>query len=253
MFGIDEHIAGLAGGGASFAVILAVALLLGLRHASDPDHLAAVSTLIATEPRHGRRRAALLGLSWGLGHGTTLLLFGLPIVLFKSYLPASLQQAAEFLVGVMIASLAVRLLVRWRSGVFHAHEHRHGATEHRHLHPHRHDHEHEHAHEPERRLGRTSRQAYAIGLVHGIGGTAGIGILLLAAIPDHVEAVAALLLFASAAALSMAGLSSLFGYVLTRGPVVSRVMALTPVMGLASLAFGAWYALGAAGVVGYTL
>jgi len=255
MFGIDEQVAELMGGGATFAVVLGVALLLGLRHATDPDHLAAVSTLIATEPEDGKQRAARLGFAWGLGHATTLLLFGLPIVLFKSYLPDPLQQGAELLVGLMIVGLAVRLLVRWHSGAFHVHEHRHGPVRHRHLHPHRHDenHRHLHAHEPEKRLGRSSWQAYGIGVVHGIGGTAGVGILLLAAIPDHAEAVAALLLFCAASAVSMALLSSVFGYALTRDRVRRRVLAITPVMAVASLAFGSWYALGAVGVVGYGL
>lgn len=253
MFGLDEQIAELMGGGATFAVVLGVAVLLGLRHATDPDHLAAVSTLIATEPEDGKRRAARLGLAWGLGHATTLMLFGLPVVLLKSYLPGTLQRLAELLVGLMIAALAVRLLVRWRSGAFHVHEHEHGATRHRHLHPHRHDLDHDHAHEPERRLGRSSWQAYAIGFVHGIGGTAGVGIVLLAAIPGEAEAVAALALFSVASAASMVLLSSVFGYALTRGPLLRRVMAVTPVLGVASLAFGAWYALGAAGVVTYAL
>jgi high-affinity nickel permease len=255
MFGVDERVAELLGGGATFAVVLGVALLLGLRHATDPDHLAAVSTLIATDPDGGRRKAARLGLLWGLGHATTLMLFGLPIVVFKSYLPAGLQQVAEFLVGMMIVGLAIRLLARWRSGAFHVHEHRHGVTRHRHLHPHEEpgDRAHEHAHEPFARLGRSSWQAYGIGFVHGIGGTAGVGILLLAAIPDHAQAFAALVLFAAASALSMAALSSAFGFALTRGPVLRRAIAITPLMGALSLAFGAWYALGAVGVVSYGL
>src|SRR4051794_32244231 len=153
MSGLDDRIAHLMGGGGSLAVVLAVALALGLRHATDPDHLAAVSTLMATDPDTGRRRALRLGLSWGLGHATTLLLCGLPIVLFRGYLPEGARRAAEFLVGLIIAALAVRLLARWRVGAFHIHEHRHGTTRHRHLHPHRHDDGHGHAHEPERRLG----------------------------------------------------------------------------------------------------
>ena len=135
MFGLDERIADLAQGG-GLALALLVALLLGLRHASDPDHLAAVSTLIASDPEDGTRRAGRLGLAWGAGHALTLALFGLPIVLLQAYLPEPLQRAAEAAVGVMIMVLAVRLLLRWRRGHFHAHPHRHGETEHRHLHPH---------------------------------------------------------------------------------------------------------------------
>ena len=236
------------------ALVLAVALGLGLRHASDPDHLAAVSTLIASEPEDGTRRAGRLGLAWGLGHATTLALFGLPIVLFNAYLPGAAEQGAEALVGVVIMFLAVRLLMRWRRGHFHAHSHRHGETEHRHLHPHgqqraRHD----HAHEPEARLGRSPRQAFGIGLVHGMGGSAGVGVLLLATIPDQAEAVGALMVFALGTAVSMAALSSAFGYAITRGPVLRRTLAFAPVMGVVTLAFGGWYTLGAVGAVPYLL
>jgi ABC-type nickel/cobalt efflux system permease component RcnA len=228
--------------------VLLVALLLGLRHASDPDHLAAVSTLIASEAEDGARRAARLGLSWGVGHAVALALFGLPIVLFQSYLPGTLQRVAEGLVGLMIMLLAARLLVRWRRGRFHAHEHRHGDVTHRHLHPHR-VHCHEHSHDAEAQLGRTPLQAFGIGLVHGTGGSAGVGVLLLATIPDHATAVAALFVLATGTALSMCVLSSAFGFAITRGPVLRRMLALAPAMGVVTLGFGCWYTLGAVGAV----
>jgi ABC-type nickel/cobalt efflux system permease component RcnA len=249
---LDQTIAGLAGG-QTLLVVFAVALVLGLRHATDPDHLAAVSTLIASEPEDGTRRAARLGLAWGFGHATTLLLFGLPIVLFNSYLPEPAQRGAELVVGLVIILLAVRLLVSWRRGRFHAHAHRHGQVEHRHLHPHDRGAHHAHSHEPEARLGRTPRQAYAVGLVHGVGGSAGVGVLLIAGIRDHREAAAALVLFAFAAAVSMATLSSGFGYALTRGPVLRRTLALAPGLGAVTLLFGVWYALGAVSAVPYPL
>ena len=235
-------------------LVLAVALGLGLRHASDPDHLAAVSMMIASEPEDGTRRAGRLGLAWGLGHATTLALFGLPIVLFNAYLPDAAQRGAEALVGVVIMFLAGRLLVRWRRGHFHAHPHRHGDTEHRHLHPHgAHPARHDHAHEPEARLGRSPAQAFGIGLVHGMGGSAGVGVLLLATIPDQAEAVGALMVFALGTAVSMAALSSALGYAITRGPVLRRMLAFAPAMGILTLAFGGWYALGAVGAVPYLL
>ena len=251
MSGIDEQIAGLGNGG-SVGLLLAVALLLGLRHASDPDHLTAVSTLIASERTGGVRRAARLGLAWGMGHASTLFAFGLPIVLFKAYLPDALQRAAEIAVGVLIVALAVRLLVRWRQGRFHTHAHRHGTTEHRHLHDH-HGAGHDHRHAPAARLGRSVLESYGIGLVHGMGGSAGLGVLVLAGIPDKGTAVAALVLFATATAISMTLLSSLAGWALTRGAVVQRMLALAPALGVLSLSVGVWYLLGAAGAVSYGL
>jgi ABC-type nickel/cobalt efflux system permease component RcnA len=245
-----------------------VALLSGLRHASDPDHLAAVSTLIASDPEDGTRRAGRLGLSWGAGHALTLALFGLPIVLLHAYLPDTLQSAAEAAVGVVIMLLALRLLIRWRRGHYHAHPHSHGDVEHRHLHPHEqrrsvagtpatsrtaHAPAHEHAHDPGARLGRTRLQAFGIGLVHGTGGSAGVSVLLLAAIPGRTEAVAALIVLAAGTAVSMALLSSAFGYAITRGPVLTRMLALAPAMGVVTLAFGGWYTLGAIGAVPYFL
>jgi ABC-type nickel/cobalt efflux system permease component RcnA len=251
MFGLDDSLAGLAQG-ESVGLVLLVALALGLRHASDPDHLAAVSTLIASDPEDGTRRAGRLGLAWGAGHALTLALFGLPVVLLQAYLPDTAQRAAEALVGVMIMFLALRLLVRWRRGHFHAHAHRHGELEHRHLHPH-HAHGHDHPHRPEARLGRSPWQAFGIGLMHGTGGSAGVGVLLLATIPGQVEAVAALVVLAFGTAVSMAWLSCAFGYAITRGPVLRRILAVAPAMGMLTLAFGGWYTLGALGAVPYLL
>src|SRR5438874_8633268 len=113
MFWIDERLSHLAAGhGAAFVVLVAFAL--GLRHASDPDHLVAVSTLVAGTRERAARNAAKLGAAWGAGHATTLLLFGLPILLVRAYLPPVVESLAEALIGVIVVALAVRLLVRWR-------------------------------------------------------------------------------------------------------------------------------------------
>jgi high-affinity nickel permease len=236
MLGLDDHIAAL-GTGETLLIVLGVALLLGLRHATDPDHLTAVSTLLAGEPEDAAcaRRAGRLGLVWGAGHATTLFLFGLPIVLFESYLPDPVQMGAEAAVGVVIVALALRLLVRWRRGELRAaHRHPHGAAG-APLHA------------------RSAVQAYGVGLVHGMGGSAGVGVLLLAAIPDHVQGVAALAVFALFTAVSMAIASTSFGWVLSRATVRRAYGALAPGLAVASLAFGAWYALGAVEAVPYML
>jgi cytochrome c biogenesis protein CcdA len=246
MFGLDEWIAGLGGNG---LMALAVALLLGLRHATDPDHLTAVSTLILSDERDGARRAGALGLAWGLGHATTLLAFGLPVVLFRQYLPERVIQGAEVAIGLVIMLLALRLLLRWAQGYFHIHPHSHGGVQH--SHPHVHEgrrashaptnHRHPHAEQ----LGRSPLAAFGIGMVHGIGGSAGVGILLVGAASNQVTGVAALVLFAAATAVSMALVSSSFGYALARGPLARRAGSLIPALALASLVFGAWYALDA--------
>lgn len=244
MFGLDGWIAGLSNG-TTLLVVSMVAIVLGFRHATDPDHLAAVTTLIAGTREHATRAAARLGLAWGLGHATSLFAFGVPIVLFKAYLPQSVQQGAETAVGVLIAGLAIWLLVRWRRGLFHVHVHAHER-----LHAHGHVHgadPHPHRSAP----ARSPLQAFGIGLVHGMGGSAGVGVLLLASIHNHVLAVAALALFAFCTALSMALLSSGFGRVLASEPLRASFDRLAPVLALITLSFGTWYALGALDLAPY--
>ncbi len=109
MFGLDDWIAGFSDGASLWAVVL-VAVFLGLRHAADPDHLAAVTALIASGRDRAGHAAARMGLAWGIGHGTTLFVFGLPIVIFNGYLPERVQQAAETVIGFVIVYLALRLL-----------------------------------------------------------------------------------------------------------------------------------------------
>lgn len=230
---------------------LAVALLLGLRHATDPDHLTAVSTLVLSDERDGPRRAGALGLAWGLGHATTLLAFGLPVVLFRRLLPEVVLRGAEVAIGIVIILLALRLLVRWRRGYFHAHPHSHDDAQHSHPHVHEgHQADHTpigHTHAHAEGLGRSPLAAYGIGLLHGLGGSAGVGILVVGSASSQVRGVSALMLFAAGTAVSMALVSSAFGYALVRGPVARRITSFVPLLALASLAFGAWYALDAVG------
>ena len=223
-----------------------VAVLLGIRHATDPDHLTAVSTVVLSRGSEGARRAGVLGLAWGVGHATTLLAFGIPLLLFARRLPASMLQGAEVAIGLIIVFLAARLLLRWRRGHYHTHPHAHGDVLHAHPHVHEGSHpEHAtgHAHAHAERLGRSPLAAFGIGMVHGLGGSAGAGILVVGAASSRVPGVAALVLFAGGTAASMALVSAAFGYALARPPVATRVNSLVPLLAIVSLIFGAWYAL----------
>ena len=253
MLGFDDWLATLGDG--SLVLALAVAVLLGLRHATDPDHLTAVATLIAGDRDRGVLRARRLGLAWGAGHALTLFLFGLPLVVLGSALPDRVAQVAEVAIGVLIAGLAIRLLLRWRAGAFHTHVHTHDGV--RHAHPHAHEHPHgaahvhEHAHTHDEALGRSPHAAFGIGLVHGIGGSAGAGILLVGAASQGLDGVLVLALFAAGTAASMALASTAFGMALARGTLGGRLERLVPALGTCSLLFGVWYALGALETVPY--
>lgn len=246
MFGLDGHLASFSDG-ASLIVVLAVAVLLGLRHATDPDHLTAVTTLLATKGSRARD-ASRLGVAWGLGHAVTLFAFGLPIVLYSAYLPGAVQRGAETAVGILIVGLAVWLLIRWRRGAFHVHEHAHAEERHAHLHSHERSSLHAHEH-PAR--ARSPLQAFSIGLLHGMGGSAGVGILLISTIDGRLVAVAALGILALFTAVSMTLLTTGLGLTLTSKPISRSYGRVAPVLGLASLVFGLWYALGAQEIVPY--
>ena len=223
MFGLDDWIAGLSQGG-SFAVVVLVAALLGLRHATDPDHIAAVSTLVASGRERATGAAARLGAWWGAGHALTLLVFGVPILLADRFLPDALQRGAETGVAALIVFLALRLLVRWHHGAFALGDAAGGS----HRHP-----------------VRSPLGAFGIGLVHGMGGSAGVGVLLLAAIPSQELALVALVVLAVFTAVSMTIVTTGFGAVLSVRPVAGSLAAAAPVLGTTSLAFGLWYAAAA--------
>jgi hypothetical protein len=206
---VDAWLTGLFAG-APLLVALAIAFALGLRHASDPDHLVAVTSLVASDDGDVRG-AAGLGAWWGLGHATVLLGVGLPVIALKSGLPDWLERGAETAVGVVILLLAARVIYRWLQPA--------------------------HVHAP-----RTRRQAFGIGLLHGLAGTGAVVVLLIAALPGRAEAAAALAVFAPMTMLSMAGCTTAFAWMFTR-PVVApfyRVV-LVPAMGVFGLMFGLWY------------
>jgi len=219
MFGLDDQIAEFSSGGSILIVVL-VAVLLGLRHATDPDHIAAITTLVASGQDRARRQATALGAWWGLGHAVTLLVFGIPILLFEAYLPENVQRGAETAVAALIVYLAVRLLVR------HRHRHQHG-----------------------RHQVRTPFAAFGIGLVHGLGGSAGVGVLLLAAIPSTALAVTSLVVLALFTGVSMTMVTTGFGATLAARQ--GAVTAVAPMLGLVSLAFGFWYAAAAWSLMPY--
>jgi High-affinity nickel-transport protein len=224
--------------GTPLVLALAAAFLLGLRHASDPDHLVAVTSLVAAD-KGNTRRAARIGAWWGIGHGGTLLAVGLPLILLKSELPGWFETGAERAVGVVILLLALRVLVNWTRGDYRAGAHPNGEQHrdsHRHLrrgpgsqHPHVH--------------ARTPAQALAIGMLHGLAGTGAVVLLLIAALPTQIEAAAALAAFAPMSVVSMALCTAAFAWLLTR-PVLEPVYhgVLIPAFGVFGVVFGVAYA-----------
>ena len=240
---VDAFLTGLFDG-APMLVALGIAALLGLRHASDPDHQVAVTSLVAADDGDARA-AARLGAWWGAGHGGALLVLGVPLIALKTELPAWVESAAERAIGLVILALAARVILKWARGDYRASAHAHDDAGHdghdrrRHL---RRGAEPSHAHVQVR----TGGQAFGIGVVHGLAGTGAVAVLLIAALPTTLEALLALALFAPMSLVSMALCTMAFGWLLTR-PVVEPLYrrVLIPAMGVFGMLFGIWYAGGA--------
>ena len=241
---LDTLLTGLFDG-APLLVALGIAFVLGLRHASDPDHLVAVTSLVAADGGDARG-AARLGAWWGLGHAAALIAIGIPLIVFKSELPTWLESGAEKAIGVVIVVLAARVIWKWLRGDFRAGRHRHApaaADTSSSTHGHRHSHlrrgtEERHAH----RSVRTPQQAVGIGMLHGLAGTGAVVVLLLAALPSQLEASLALAVFAPMSIVSMALCTTAFAWLLTRrviDPIYRTV--LIPAFGLFGVTFGLWY------------
>jgi len=207
-----DHLIGGLFDGAPLVVALAVAFLLGLRHASDPDHLVAVTSLVAADDGN-TRQAARLGAWWGVGHAGALIALGIPLIAFKAHTPSWLESGAEMAVGAVILLLAARVIYRWARPRAHVH-----------------------------RL-RTNRQALSIGLLHGLAGTGAVVVLLIAALPTQLGAALALAVFAPMSMVSMTACTAGFAWVLTR-PAIAPLYrtVLVPGLGVFGLMFGLWYA-----------
>jgi hypothetical protein len=248
--------------------ILVIGFFLGMRHAADPDHVIAVSTIVSRE--HSIAKAGLIGVLWGCGHTVTIVAVGAAIILFGLAVPVRVGLTMEFSVGVMLILLGVLNLtgaMKWISEKFspahprvageHAHVHEHGNRVHYHWHAHAPAENH---HEESLTLPRwlTESEAKAlggpferlglfhvlrpllVGIVHGLAGSAAVALLVLSTIHDPKWAVLYLLIFGTGTIAGMmlitAALALPFSFTgykfpwLTRGLVVAS--------GLLSLGFG---------------
>ena len=240
--------------------IIAIGFFLGMRHATDPDHVIAVTTIVSQQRR--TNRAALVGAFWGLGHTVTIFVVGSAIILFNLVIPARLGLAMELSVGLMLIALGAWNLVSFvrsmptagtqtldHHPVVHSHEHRHGELVHTHIHVHVSE---AHTHVAERAslarldklLGRTSAYQFirplVVGIVHGLAGSAAVALLILASIHESNWAIAYLLVFGIGTIAGMMlitmGIASTFRLVGDRFQTFSRRLSL--VTGLLSIVFG---------------
>jgi hypothetical protein len=207
--------------------------LLGMRHALEPDHLAAVSTLVSRERTSAK--AALLGLCWGLGHTVSLIVVGALLMLFRMEMPARATNLFELAVALMLIGLGLRTCLQAARGADHdpLQMHRRGFGVHRHsgLPPHLH-------------VGRWTfaRRPLLIGMVHGLAGSGALTALVMTTLPTMSAQLTYMLLFGLGSTLGMAALSGLLGWPLARLGSHERVTrGLSLLVGAMSIALGVFW------------
>jgi hypothetical protein len=187
---------------ASPLAVLGLGFFLGLRHALDVDHLAAVSTIVSQ--RRSIWRSALVGVVWGVGHTTSLLLVAIAVIALHAEISPALGQTLELGVAVMLMTLGLRLLATVvRGGAIHVHVHEHAG--HTHVHPHVHA-----PHAPGHDHGPSHRRPFLVGLVHGLAGSGALMLAVAATIPDPMLAIAYVVIFGVGSIGGMAITSTLF-------------------------------------------
>lgn len=236
-----------------FSMALGLGFVLGLKHATEADHLVAVTTIVSEQ--RSVWRSMLVGALWGVGHTASLLLAGVLVIFLRAAIPAQVATALEFGVALMIIGLGGRLLylLLRHNQQMHVHPHTHDTVSHAHSHLHFHGAPDAHpvkelrAHDGLAHVTRLGWRPLAIGMVHGLAGSAALTLLVLAEVMQggsRLEGLAYLLVF---------GLGSVGGMLLMSGliglPFVFTAVRLerihTPVRlvaGVTSILFGAYYA-----------
>ena len=188
---------------------LVLGVVLGLRHSLDPDHVVAVSTIVS-EYRNPLR-SFWVGVSWGLGHTTSLLLIGIVIIALRLTIPDRLALLLEFSVGIMLVGLGAQVMYNFRKKMVHQHPHGHEENAHLHFHSHAQDAGHSREHHEIKGIGRPflRKKSYLVGTVHGVAGSAALTLLVLASIESPLAGMAYVLLFGVGSVLSM-GLMTIF-------------------------------------------
>lgn len=237
-------------GSLSTLTILGIGLLFGFKHATEVDHVLAVSTIVSQHKNIFR--SAMVGLLWGAGHTATVLLVGAVVLAFRIAIPEWVSNWMEFGVALMIIGLGISALWRAlrRSSKVHMHQHNHDGLSHIHVH----FHENETKHEPTARLPHAHSvsaigwKPVLIGTIHGLAGSGALTLLVMTQISSSMTGLLYLAVFGLGSIIGMVLMSGLIGFpfAFTSTQLSFAHQRLQVLAALISIGFGLWYAAGTA-------
>src|SRR5262245_20185457 len=233
-------------GSLSALTVLIIGFTLGLKHATEVDHVVAISTIVSEHKNVFR--SAIVGALWGAGHTASLLVVGAIALLLRIAIPEKVSGWLEFGVALMIIALGISALCRaLRKGTqFHVHEHSHDGLQHKHIH----FHENEKKHEPSsvsrhsHTVSRVGVKPLLIGTMHGLAGSGALTLLVLTQISSSWIGFLYLAIFGIGSVAGMVLMSGLLGlpFALTSGNLTKIHRQLQTVAAALSICFGIWYA-----------
>ena len=227
---------------AEFGLIAALGLgmVLGFKHSLDPDHVVAVSTIVS-EYRNPMR-SFWVGISWGLGHTTSLLLIGIVIIALRLTIPDRLALLLEFSVGLMLVGLGLQVIYNFRKKGVHHHFHSHEKSAHDHLHSHVQDLSHAPKHHLTAGVGKPflRKKSYFVGTVHGVAGSAALTLIVLTSIESVIAGIVYIVLFGLGSVISMGIMTFFisFPFVFSGNRLPNLTQSIQLGVGMLSILFG---------------
>jgi high-affinity nickel permease len=215
--------------------LLGVGFLLGLRHALDTDHLAAVSTVLAERP--SLLASSAVGLYWGVGHTFTLLIVGSIVLFWGVHIPAEFEFIAESGVGVLLIMLGGMLALKLYRERWHVHSHDHDGQPHVHLHSHQQQRDHHHRHWIAKSI-----RPFCIGMAHGLAGSAALMLMILTTTTDVATGLLSIFIFGLGSIVGMMVIGMTISLPVIWSRSISRrlFLGVQGVASLASVLVGVW-------------
>ncbi|MGG1679268.1 sulfite exporter TauE/SafE family protein [Neobacillus sp. NRS-1170] len=218
-----------------FLSILALGFVLGIKHAIEPDHVIAVSTIASQSKK--LFRSSLAGVFWGIGHTATLFIIGIILIFMKGEIPEKWAMSLEFLVGIMLVYLGASTILSFKN--IHLHQHKHDGENHKHVHSHNLGSEHEHKNQHKNV---SYLKSLVIGLVHGLAGSGAMVLLTMSTVKSVWEAAIYILIFGTGTIIGMLFFTTIIGipFVFSAKKLTLN-KTLTQVTGVISIVFGIFY------------